>query len=137
MVEQLPEKISLEIVTPERQLFCGKVDVVYIPGKEGYMGILPGHAPLLSELKLGVISYRADGEEYRLFCGWGFAEVLPDQVSVLAEKAELSDEIDVEQAQQDRERADSLLQSKSVETDFQSALELWESAVARLTAAGV
>jgi F-type H+-transporting ATPase subunit epsilon len=132
MAERLPDKIDLEIVTPERQLFCGEVDVVYIPGKEGYMGILPGHAPLLSELKLGVISYEVGGQKHRLFCGWGFAEVLSGQVSVLAEKAELPHEIDADQAREDKERAESLLHSKSAETDFQAALELWESAAARL-----
>lgn len=136
MTDKIPETINLEIVTPERQLFCGAVDVVYVPGKEGYLGILPGHAPLLSELKIGVISYEVSGKEHRLFCGWGFAEVLSDQVSILAEKAELPDEIDVEQAKADRESADSLLKSKSTDTDFQEALNLWESAVARLETVG-
>ena len=56
MADRIPTKINLEIVTPERQFFYGEVEVVYIPGREGYMGILPGHAPLLSELKTGVIS---------------------------------------------------------------------------------
>jgi len=101
------------------------------------MGILPGHAPLLSELKIGVISYRVAAEERKVFCGWGFAEILSDQVSILAEKAELPDEIDVEQAKEDREKADILLKSKSTETDFQSALDLWESAAARLETVGV
>ena len=136
MAEKLPETINLEIVTPERQLFCGQVDVVYVPGKKGYMGILPGHAPLLSELKIGVISYLVSGKEHRLFCGWGFAEILSDQVSVLAEKAELPDEIDAEQAKQDRDSAETLLKSKAADTDFQNALELWESAVARLETLG-
>jgi len=132
MAEKLPKTVNLEIVTPERQLYCGEVDVVYVPGREGYMGILPGHAPLLTELKIGVISYEVAGEHHKLFCGWGFAEVLSDQVSILAEKAELPEEIDLETARKDKERADHLLKSKSSETDFQSALELWESSVARL-----
>ena len=136
MAEKLPDKINLEIVTPERQLFCGEVDIVYVPGKAGYMGILPGHAPLLSELKVGVLSYKAAEKEYRLFCGWGFAEVLSDRVSILAERAELPEEIDAEQAREDRERADGLLKSTSTSTDFKSALELWESAVARLETIG-
>jgi F-type H+-transporting ATPase subunit epsilon len=134
MAEKLPETINLEIVTPQRQLFCGQVDVVYVPGREGCMGILPGHAPLLTELKIGVISYKVAEKEHKLFCGWGFAEVLPDQVSILAEKAELPEEIDLETARKDKETADHLLKSKSSETDFQSALELWETSVARLEA---
>jgi F-type H+-transporting ATPase subunit epsilon len=134
MADKIPSKINLEIVTPERQFFCGEVDVVYIPGREGYMGILPGHAPLLSELKTGIISYSSDGVEKRLFCGWGFAEVLGDQVSILAEKAELPEEIDAAQAKADKEEADTLLRSKSLDTDFQGALELWQASVARLEA---
>lgn len=137
MAEKLPETMNLEIVTPERQLFCGEVDEVSVPGKDGYLGILPGHAPLLTELKIGVISYRTGGEEHRLYCGWGFAEVLSGQVSVLAEDAELPDEIDVEKAKEDRERADALLRSKSADTDFSEALELWKSAIARLQTVGV
>lgn len=136
MAERIPEKIRLEIVTPERQFFAGEVDSVTIPGLEGYMGILPGHAPLLSELKIGVISYTIAGEEHRLVCGWGFAEVLPDQVSILAEKAETAQEIDVNQARQDKERAEEALRSKLVDTNFQQALELWQEATARLEVAG-
>ena len=130
MADNLPDKINLEVVTPERQMFCGEVDAVSIPGKEGYLGILPGHAPLLSELKTGVISYRVEGEERRIFCGWGFAEILPAEVSILAEKAALPDEIDVAEAKEDREKADTLLKTKAV--DHRDALALWESAEARL-----
>ena len=134
MAANLPDKINLEVVTPERQMFCGEVEEVSIPGKEGYLGILPGHAPLLSEVKTGVISYRVGEEEKRLFCGWGFAEILSDKVSILAEKAALPDEIDVSQAKEDREKADTLLRTKA--TDYKEALELWESAVARLQTVG-
>jgi F-type H+-transporting ATPase subunit epsilon len=137
MVDRIPSKINLEIVTPERQFFCGEVDVVYIPGREGYMGILPGHAPLLSELKTGVISYSSEGTEKRLFCSWGFAEVLADQVSILVEKAELPEDIDADQAKADKEKADTLLRSKSPDTDFPGALELWQASVARLEVLGV
>jgi len=64
--------MELEIVTPEQLLFSGEVDEVVVPGSEGYLGILPGHAPLLSELQIGVISYRRESQEYKVFCGWGF-----------------------------------------------------------------
>jgi len=135
MSEKLPEALQLEIVTPTRQLFCGPVDEVSVPGKEGYLGILPGHAPLLSELKPGVISYRVDMDRVRLFCGWGFVEVLPNRVSVLAEIAETAEEIDVGQAGLDKAEAESQLRSRGVEVDYQKALDRWSAAVARIEVA--
>lgn len=133
MAEKLPEKLRLEIVTPHRQVFCGDVDEVSVPGIDGYLGILPGHAPLLSELKVGVISYRTSGlGRARLFCGWGFVEVLSDQVSVLAEEAELPEEIDLDQASRAKLEAEAQLRSRAAGTDYGKALETWESAVARI-----
>jgi F-type H+-transporting ATPase subunit epsilon len=132
MAEKLPSQISVEIVTPERQYFCGEVDAVTVPGREGYMGILPGHAPLLSELKIGVITIRRNGREEHFFCSWGFVEVLTDRVSILAEAAEKPEEIDPTQVRADKEEAEGLLRSRDNETDFQEALERWEKAVARL-----
>jgi F-type H+-transporting ATPase subunit epsilon len=132
MAEKLSNSIQLEIVTPERQFFCGEVDAVTVPGINGYMGILPGHAPLLSELKIGVISARKGNAEERFFCSWGFVEVLSDQVSVLAEQVEAASEIDRDEASSDKEKADGLLKSKDPDSDFAAALELWEKSVARL-----
>jgi F-type H+-transporting ATPase subunit epsilon len=136
MAGKLPDKIQLEIVTPDSQLFAGPVDEVSIPGINGYMGILPGHAPLLSELKIGIISCRNGTETNRYFCSWGFAEVLGDKVSILAEAAATPDQIDVERAKADKQKAEDLLKGKDPNIDFQSALELWESAVARLQLTG-
>ena len=78
----MADKIELEIVTPNGLVFSGKVDGVTIPGTGGYLGILPGHAPLVTELQIGVITYLADNAESRLFCAWGFAEILGNQVSI-------------------------------------------------------
>lgn len=114
--------MELEIVTPEQLLFSGEVDEVVVPGSQGYLGILPGHAPLLSELQIGIISYRQESQEYEVFCSWGFVEVLPDRVSVLAELAESPDAIDVEQARAHRTRAEQLLSSDDPETDYAQAL---------------
>lgn len=133
---EMPKGLQLEIVTPGELLFAGEVDWVSVPGVEGYMGILPGHAPLLSELKIGVISYHHDGKEHRIFCSWGFVEVLSDGVSVLAESAEKPQQIDRDRARADKEKAEELLRSRSPETDFREALQLWETSVARLEAAG-
>ena len=93
---------------------------------------MPGHAPLLSELKIGVISYREGEVTTKLFCRWGFVEVLPDEVSILAEVAETAGEIDQEEVVAQKAQAEARLRSKSEDTDFVSALQDWESAVARL-----
>lgn len=132
---QLPSSITLEIVTPEGLVFSGEVARVSVPGVDGYLGILPGHAPLLSELQIGVISFQHGEEERRLFCSWGFVEVLAGRVSVLAEIAEEPGEIDLEQAQADKERAEHLLRSKAPETDYEQALQLLQQAVTRLQVA--
>ena len=116
------EKIELEIVTPEQLLFSGEVEEVVVPGSEGYLGILPGHAPLLSELQIGVISYRQDSQEMKVFCSRGFVEVLPDRVSILAEVAELPDQIDVEQARAHQVEAEQQLRSDDPDTDYAQAL---------------
>ena len=118
----MTEKIELEIVTPEQLLFSGEVEEVVVPGSEGYLGILPGHAPLLSELQIGVISYRQDSQEMKVFCSRGFVEVLPDRVSILAEVAELPDQIDVEQARAHHVEAEQQLRSDDPDTDYAQAL---------------
>ncbi|MFQ5739398.1 MAG: F0F1 ATP synthase subunit epsilon [Acidobacteriota bacterium] len=125
-------KIQLEIVTPDKLLFTGEVDEVTVPGAGGYFGILPGHAPLLSELKIGVLSYHQNGEEKRLFCSWGFVEVLPESVSVLAEQALSPQDIDEDQAEIDRDKAQQILQSPQADTDYAQALSAFEEARTRL-----
>lgn len=132
MADRIPDKINLEIVTPESQFFCGQVDAVTVPGINGYLGILPGHAPLLSELKNGVITVREGTTDTCFFCGWGFVEVLPDRVSILAEEAQTAQSIDAEGARKDRERAESLLRSKTESAEVREALDLWEKSVSRL-----
>ena len=136
MVNLLPKTIRLEIVTPDGLVFSGDVDEVTLPGLDGYLGILPGHAPLLSELKIGVISYRQTAQKSRLFCSWGFVEVLPGQVSVLAEVIESARDIDVDEARAEKERADRLFRSKDPDTNHAVAVEMWEKARARLEVAG-
>ncbi len=117
----LPEKIHLVIVTPERQLFSGLVDQVTVPSSQGYLGILPGHAPLLAELGIGNISYQIAGQSEQLFCSWGFVEVLPDRVVLLAQTAETASEIDLNRAEQAKSRAERRLISKDPNLDFARA----------------
>ncbi len=128
-------RIELEIVTPDQLFFSGEVDEVIVPGSEGYLGILPGHAPLLSELQSGILSYRQESQEFRLFCSWGFVEVLPNRVSVLAEVAESPHQIDVEQARDQYERAAQLLSSRDQDADYAQALLDLRAAEVRLEVA--
>jgi F-type H+-transporting ATPase subunit epsilon len=117
----LPEHIHLEIVTPEKQVFSGVVDSVTIPSTTGYLGILPGHAPLLAELGVGEVSYKIGDKTEYLFCSWGFAEVLPERVSLLAQTAETASDIDVKRAEEAMERAEKRLASKDPGVDFARA----------------
>jgi len=132
----LADSIQLEIVTPERLVVQDTVAEVQIPGKNGYLGILPGHAPLITELSVGEISYRINGYSHYLAVAWGFAEVLPTKVTILAETAERAEEIDVERAQRAKEAAEKMLHSTDPSTDFARALEALKRAEVRLDVAG-
>ena len=136
MADSLPTQIQLEIVTPDRQVVHEAVSAVTIPGKNGYLGILPGHAPLLSELKAGELVYTCEGAEHYLAVCWGFAEVLPDRVIILTHTAERAEEIDRARAERALERAQERLKQVSDSTiDADRAREAYERALARLQAA--
>jgi F-type H+-transporting ATPase subunit epsilon len=136
MAGALPTAIQLEIVTPDRQVVHESVTAVTIPGKQGYLGILPGHAPLLSELKAGELVYTREETKHSLAVSWGFAEVLPGRVIILAHTAERAEEIDVARADRARERAEERLKNTADPTlDIQRAQEAYERALARLQAA--
>jgi F-type H+-transporting ATPase subunit epsilon len=110
----LPESIELIVVTPERQLLREAVVEVTVPGAGGQLGILPGHAPLITELGIGEMNYRSKGgTAVTLAIISGFAEVLGDRVTVLAETAERPEEIDVPRAQEAKKRAEQRLASAS------------------------
>ena len=98
----LPTKISLTIVTRERKIIDAQVDEVILPATDGEIGVLPGHTPLLAMLGIGQIRYRTGGTVQRLVISWGFAEVLPDRVIVLAERGVLPSEVDRATAEQER-----------------------------------
>jgi len=125
----------LRIVTPDREVVREEVDEAQIPGREGYLGVLPGHAPLISELKIGEISYRKGGKTQHLAVTWGFLEVLPEQVTVLAETAERAEEIDVDRARAAKERAEKRLKSPDPECDLNRATVALERALIRLQVA--
>src|SRR5579885_1590398 len=112
----MPDTFQLEIVTPEKLVVRDQAEEAQIPGLNGYLGILPGHAPLITELGAGEISYRSGGQLHRFSTAWGFAEVLPDKVTVLAETVERADEIDLSRAKESLVKAeDALKQAESEE----------------------
>ncbi len=131
----MADALQLEIVTPDRLVVKDVAEQVQIPGKNGYLGILPGHAPLITELAVGEIVYRAGGADHRLACAWGFAEVLPDRVTILAETAERADEIDVPRAQEAHDRAEQRLKTGDSELDYDRALNSLQRAEVRLRVA--
>src|SRR5260370_18394485 len=102
---------QLEIVTPVKLVVKDAAEEAQIPGLSGYLGILPGHAPLITELGVGSITYQASGVTHTLSVAWGFAEVLPDKVTMLAETADQPHEIDEERAQNSKEPAKERLNS--------------------------
>jgi F-type H+-transporting ATPase subunit epsilon len=128
----MTETFQLEIVTPEKRVVDTAAEEVQIPGKNGYLGVLPGHAPLITELAVGEITYRQNSSEQRLAVAWGFAEVLPHRVTILAETAERPSEIDVERARKAKERAEQRLNSGDPSVDVERALDALHRAEARL-----
>ena len=114
----LPTKLTLEIVTPDRALVREEVDEVVVPGAEGELGVLPGHTPLLATLKVGELWYRQGQEKHFLAIAFGFVEVLPDRVTVLAQVAERAQDIDIERAERAKRRAEERLEKPSAQTDL-------------------
>jgi F-type H+-transporting ATPase subunit epsilon len=113
----LPTKITLEIVTPERSLVNEQVDEVQLPGSEGYFGVLPGHTPMLATLQVGELWYRVGSEKRYLAIAFGFVEVLPERVTVLATIAERPEEIDVPRAEGAKRRAEERLARPAAQSD--------------------
>jgi len=117
----LPAHIELQIVTPDRPIVQEQVDEVEIPGSEGYFGVLPGHTPLLASLAVGELWYRKGQEKFYLSIAFGFAEVLPDRVTILARLAERAEDIDVERAESARRRAEERLSQATSDFDYERA----------------
>jgi F-type H+-transporting ATPase subunit epsilon len=126
---------QLEIVTPVKLMVKDAAEEAQIPGLSGYLGILPGHAPLITELAVGVITYKASGVTHTLSVAWGFMEVLQDKVTILAETAERAQEIDVERAQKSKDRAEQRLKSNDPKVDYTRAEDALQRAETRLNVA--
>jgi F-type H+-transporting ATPase subunit epsilon len=133
----LPESIELVVVTPEKQLLRQSTKEVQLPGAEGYLGILPGHAPLITELGIGELSYHdpSGKESAHLVIISGFAEVLPDRVTVLAETAEFAAEIDVARAEAAKARAEQRLTSGDTNIDWDRVTISLQRALIRIQVA--
>ena len=131
----LPTKLTLEVVTPDGLLMRDEVDSVQAPGSEGSFGVLPGHIPMLTTLGAGEITYRQGAETGHIVCLFGFCEVLPDRVHILAEGGERAAEIDVARAEKARVRAAERMKMVKDEEGFKEAQADYVKAVARLSAA--
>jgi F-type H+-transporting ATPase subunit epsilon len=131
----IPSSLRLEIVSAERSLVNEQVDEVQIPGANGYLGILPGHTQLLTTMEVGTLWYRQGSEKHYLAIAYGFAEVRPDHVTVLAQIAEKAGEIDVPRAEIAKKRAEERLAKPTLDMDFERARIALLKALARLQAA--
>ena len=131
----MPEMLDLEVATPERLLVHEQVAEVQVPAKNGYLGVLPGHAPLVSELATGYLHYAAGGRRWYVAVHGGFLEVVDDHVRVLATVAEKAEEVDVERARRALDRAQEQLINPALGVDPAAALEAVHRAQARLDAA--
>lgn len=129
-------RFLLEVVTPHRLVLSQDVEEITAPGVEGEFGVLSGHTPFFTTLKVGGVMYRTEKEPRYMAVTWGFVEVLPDRVTILAETAELAQEIDVERATRAKERAEKMLKSLSPEDrEFYASMGALERAINRLTVA--
>ena len=129
----MAEKIQLEVVTPERRVLAEQVDMVTVPGFGGELGILPGHTPLISQLQTGVLTYVQEGKSYPLHVSGGFVEVRDDHVSVLADVAELPEEIDAASAKLSRDKFEKQLNAwTGSEEEFETAKVELDRSLVRL-----
>ena len=131
----LPAHIDLQIVTPDRLIVREQVDEVQLPGSEGYFGVLPGHTPLLASLTVGELWYRKGQEKFYLSIAFGFAEVLPDRVTILARIAERPEDISIERAESARKRAEERLAQPKSDIDYERARVALMRSMARLQVA--
>ncbi len=128
----IPSHFRLEFVTPDRAIAQSDVDELVIPGEEGDLGVLPGHAPLLTALRPGAMWYRKGSEKSYAFLAGGFAEVMPDRVTILAQVAERAEDIDAARAQAAKHRAEDLLARPTTDLDMEEARISLARAIARL-----
>ena len=128
----MEEKLTLEVAIPKRQMVSDVVDSVEIPSESGYMGILPGHAALITKLGYGVLSFTSGEKKNYIALHGGLVEVLPGFIRVLADSAEWAENVDLERAQEALDRATSMIQNQEIEVDMARATRSIRRAEARL-----
>src|SRR5947207_4705007 len=131
-IPPIPAHLQLEIVSADRLLVREQVDEVEIPGADGYLGVLPGHTPLLTTLQVGQLWYRQGQEKHYLLIAFGFAEILPDRVTILAQIAEHPQDVDVQRAEAAKKRAEDRLARPITDMDFERARIAMMKALIRL-----
>ena len=134
-IPPLPHRLQLQIVSADRLLVDETVDEVEIPGADGYFGVLPGHTPLLATLQVGELWYRQGQDKHYLAIAFGFAEVQPDRVTILAQIAERADEIDLARAEAAKRRAEERLAKPMADIDFERARVAMTKSLLRLQVA--
>ena len=134
-IHTLPTHLTLEIVTPDKALVRETVDEVQVPAAEGYLGILPGHTPLLATLQVGQLTYRSGQQTAHLHVAFGFVEILPDRVTVLAQVAERAEDIDIERAESAKRRAEERVTHPTGTIDFERARVAMMKSLIRLQVA--
>ena len=132
----MAEKLNVRVVTPSREIYNGVADEVILPGREGYLGVLPEHSPLIALLGIGVLTVKESGESSTFALNSGFVEVLPDRVTILARTVERPDEIDLERAEEAKKRAEERLFSGDPEVDLIRARASLRRALTRINLAG-
>ena len=135
VIAALPTKLQLQVVSADRSLVNETVDEVIVPGADGYFGVLPGHTPLLATLQIGSLTYRQGRDETVMLIAFGFAEVLPDRVTILAMSAEKAEEIDVARAETAKKRAEQRLAHPTLDMDAERARIAMMKALIRLQVA--
>lgn len=133
----MAEKLTLEMVTPYKKVLSQEVDEITAPGTVGELGLLPGHTPLLTTLKIGELSYKQDGKQFHVAVNWGYLEVGDDKVTILVDTAEKADEIDLERAKAALGRAEEALKTLSQEdVNFATMEAALQRALIRIQVAG-
>lgn len=134
-MNEMAKKITMEVVSPERIVLREEVESLVVPGREGYLGILPGHAPLITGLDAGVVEYKAAGQTHKMAISGGFMEVFANKAIILADTAERREEIDLERAKRAKERAQKRLREREPGLDVARAEAALKRAMARIKAA--
>jgi len=127
--------ISFEVVTPEKIVYTGNIESIIVPAALGYLGVLKNHAPLVTALQIGVITFRTEGKPHRMAISGGFMEVIDNHVVILADTAEMGEQIDLQRATEARERAEKRLREKTPDLDVARAEMALHRAMSRIKAA--